>query len=78
MSRQVTCGYLGQASRHGAACQSPLLTAADPCIWHDCGTRRAEGSEPGRLRRCPVVNRRRRCANLSFRGAWPVALTFFA
>lgn len=42
MSRQVTCGYLGQASRHGAACQSPLLTAADPCIWHDCGTRRTK------------------------------------
>jgi hypothetical protein len=37
----VTCGFSGRAGGHGCARQIPLLTVAEPWIWHGCGTRRS-------------------------------------
>lgn len=34
----LSCGFTGPGSGQVLAQRAPVLTAADPCIWHGCGT----------------------------------------
>jgi hypothetical protein len=61
---RLSCGFVGRGSRRLLVCIAPVLTVADPCIWHGCGTdfdprqsaTRAGGVDrPGaRAPRCPI------------------------
>lgn len=34
----LSCGFTGRGSGRLLARKAPVLTVADPCIWHGCGT----------------------------------------
>lgn len=57
--------------------ETPLLTAADPCIWHDCGTRRLrpELSAGWSLRSGGLVSRPSTASDGRLRSRW---LLYFA
>lgn len=38
MTCGLSCGFAGRGSERLLARGAPVLTVADPCIWHGCGT----------------------------------------
>lgn len=34
----LSCGFVGRGSERLLDRGAPVLTVADPCIWHGCGT----------------------------------------
>lgn len=61
MTSHLSCGFDGQGSGHVLDHETPVLTGADPCNWHGCGTyldRRqsatmaAESTDQARVSRC--------------------------
>jgi hypothetical protein len=44
----LICGFADRDSERLLDRRAPVLTAADPCIWHGCGTSRSRRSQPRR------------------------------
>lgn len=38
MTSLLSCGSIGLGSGRVLAHEGPVLTVADPCVWHGCGT----------------------------------------
>lgn len=38
MTCGLSCGFVSLGSERLLDRKAPVLTAADPCIWHGCGT----------------------------------------
>ena len=58
----LSCGFVGRGSRRLLDRRAPVLTVADPCIWHGCGTnfsRRKSatmaGASADQARVCPAA-----------------------